>query len=73
MTSSTKSRFRKDLQSLAKARGWDVQRTKSSHYKLTKDSNTVIAPGSPREPGRQLANITALMKRYENHDYCGIQ
>jgi hypothetical protein len=36
-----------------------------------KNNRTVIARSSPREPGRQLANITALKNKYEKHDDCG--
>lgn len=66
MAASSKPRFRRDIEALAKARGWACQKTKAGHFKLTLGPYTVVAPSSPREPGRAMANTLALMKRYEN-------
>lgn len=66
MAGTSKIRWRRDIEALAKERGWQLEPTKASHYKLTRGPHVVIAPGSPRNAGRSMANTLALMKRYEN-------
>ena len=69
MASTSKIRWRRDLVAIAKARGWSIEATKGSHFRLTRGDHTVIAPGSPSNPKRSMVNTLALLKRCENHEH----
>lgn len=68
MTSTSKIRWRREIEAIAKERGWKVEPTKNSHFRLTRGDHVVIAAGSPRNPSRSLANTLAHMKRCESND-----
>lgn len=68
MASTSKIRWRREIESIAKERGWQVEPTKSSHLRLTRGDHIVIVPGSPRNASRAMANTLAHMKRYEAND-----
>jgi hypothetical protein len=67
MAGTSKIRWRRDVEALAKLRGWAIEPTKAGHFKLKLGDHVVIAAGSPRNPSRSMANMMARMKRYE-HD-----
>ena len=66
MAGTSKIRWRRDIEALAKERGWNVETTSGGHIRLRRGPHVVIAPSSPRNAGRTMANTLALMKRYEN-------
>lgn len=66
MASTSKIRWRREIEALARERGWQVEVTKGSHFRLTRGEHLVIAAGSPRNPSRSLANTLAHMKRCES-------
>lgn len=68
MAATSKIRWRRDITAVAKSRGWNIEATKGSHFRLTKGVHIVIAPGSPSNPKRSMANTLALMKRCEAHE-----
>lgn len=66
MAGTSKIRWRRDIENLARERGWVVEPTNGGHYRLKRGPHVVIAPSSPRNASRTMANTLALMKRYEN-------
>lgn len=72
MSKSSKIRWRRDLEALAKERGWDFEATNGGHLRLRKGKYVVITSSSPRNPMRSMANTLSIMRKYEN-EACGIQ
>lgn len=66
MASTSKIRWRREIEAIAKERGWKVELTKASHIRLIRGDDIVIVAGSPRNPSRSLANTLAHMKRCES-------
>lgn len=66
MAGTSKVRWRRDIEALAKERGWDVEPTSGGHIRLRLGPHIVIAPSSPRNSYRTMANTLALMRKYEN-------
>ena len=60
--------MRHDLERLlrqASACGWQVTRTRKSHWRLTLSSGTVVVTGSSPSDFRALLNLRALLRRVE--------
>lgn len=68
MASGSKTRWRREIEALAKEMGWQVETTRGSHIRLTKGAHVVVTSGSPRNTSRTLANTMAEMKRRERND-----
>ena len=60
--------MRHDLERLlrqASACGWQISRTRKSHWLLRHPSGAVVVTGSSPSDGRALANLRAMLRRVE--------
>lgn len=73
MAGTSKIRWRRDIEALAKERGWTLEPTNGGHYRLRLGHHVVIAPSSPRNAARTMANTLALMKRFERNVHSDVQ